>query len=480
MKKSILYILLASVFAILSVSCQDDFIPVGGNLGDGECDLSFEMSYAPLENSLTRSPGNAVDGYQSLTILAYDKNNNLVTSREYSSSELTITEQNTPAGQFAEAKYSTAKPKDSKSFVLPFGYYRIFAVANLKLTADEISTVDALRSKTVTWNSHAENNNAMFGFFTGNGDLANINNSYDFEVNAQDVAVDGSDAPLIEVGKTNLVLHAWLKRVVSKVTVSYDASGLNDGVYIYFQSLQIKDIPKTAVIGRCNSPKQVSELIADGEKIMYSTSINWEDWPYIHKGKSTFGSAHGENDNAFYLFENNQGKGTKHHTPQLGWEENNFSKYDNALGSYIEVKGYYVNRKTNSHGPITYRFMLGQDATSDFNTKRSCHYKVTLGFNKDANNPDWHIEYKQETPQIKIPDRVFISYGNNKTVNLPVKLDGFLDTDNPNVTVEIVSNAWYTDDHKYAYLGKNGAKFSDPKYGFLTFEDFDVDNNNSL
>lgn len=125
MKKSILYILLASVFAILSVSCQDDFIPVGGNLGDGECDLSFEMSYAPLENSLTRSPGNAVDGYQSLTILAYDKNNNLVTSREYSSSELTITEQNTPAGQFAEAKYSTAKPKDSKSFVLPFGYYRI-------------------------------------------------------------------------------------------------------------------------------------------------------------------------------------------------------------------------------------------------------------------------------------------------------------------------------------------------------------------
>lgn len=479
MKKSILYVLLASVFAFLPISCQDDFAPVGGDLGDGECDLSFEMSYLPLENSLTRSPGNAVDGYQSLTILAYDKNNNLVTSREYSSSELTITEQNTPAGQYAEAKYSTAKPKDNKSFVLPFGYYRIFAVANLKLTAAEIATVDNLRSKTVTWDAKVANNNAMFGFFTGNGDLANINNSYDFEVNAQGVAVDGTEAPLIAIGKENLVLHAWLKRVVSKVTVSYDASGLNQGVYIYFQSLQIKDIPNTAVIGRCNSPKQTSELISDGEKMMYSTSINWEDWPSIHKGKSTFGSGHNEMDNALYLFENNQGKGTKHHTPQLGWEQNNFTKYDNALGSYIEVKGYYVNRNTNSHGPITYRFMLGQDVTSDFNTKRSCHYKVTLGFNKDANNPDWHIEYKQETPQIKIPDRVFISYGNNKTVNLPVKLDGFLDTDNPNVTVEIVSNAWYTDDHKYAYLGKNGAKFSDPKYGFLTFEDFYVDNNNS-
>ena len=47
--------------------------------------------------------------------------------------------------------------------------------------------------------------------------------------------------------------------------------------------------------------------------------------------------------------------------------------------------------------------MLGKDVTSDFNAERSNHYKVTLKFRNNANDPDWHIVYEPEQPEITIP-----------------------------------------------------------------------------
>ena len=81
-------------------------------------------------------------------------------------------------------------------------------------------------------------------------------------------------------------------------------------------------------------------------------------------------------------------------------------------GSYIEVKGYYVNKTaTNaSQGPIVYRFMLGKDTERNCDAERSNHYKLVLKFNKDANNTDWHIEYEPENPEISVASPLYISY----------------------------------------------------------------------
>ena len=104
----------------------------------------------------------------------------------------------------------------------------------------------------------------------------------------------------------------------------------------------------------------------------------------------------------------------------------NFDKKDNKpYGTYVEVKGYYVNNSKNnpSYGNITYRFMLGQNVTDDFNATRNTHYKLTLVFNNDANDPDWHIEfgYKPNPPQIVTHD-VYISYLYNRSTDIPVKV----------------------------------------------------------
>ena len=111
-------------------------------------------------------------------------------------------------------------------------------------------------------------------------------------------------------------------------------------------------------------------MIADGETISYSSSDVFTDWPRITKGAPYYGSDHSETAEAMYFFENNQGTGEKqnYHPDDASWD-----KDKKPYGTYIEVRGYYINRNDYdaSHGEIIYRFMLGQDVTSDFNAEET-------------------------------------------------------------------------------------------------------------
>ena len=161
-----------------------------------------------------------------------------------------------------------------------------------------------------------------------------------------------------------------------------------------------------------------------------------------------------------YFFENNQGTGSKHvyHPNDATWD-----KDQKTYGTYIEVKGYYVNRTVDnsSQGPIIYRFMLGKDVTTDFNAERSNHYKVTLKFRNNANDPDWHIVYEPEQPELTIPDPLYISYVPNESVNVPVVVRGA--TKYTTVTANIIESHWYGDKgHKYDY------KFTENTNGILS------------
>lgn len=88
---------------------------------------------------------------------------------------------------------------------------------------------------------------------------------------------NSSDESLV-INSKNVKLHAWLRRAASKVTVAFDGSNLKEGVFIYIQSVQIKDIPSQCYLGKDNNvgregytldvPESGPEM-TDGETITY-------------------------------------------------------------------------------------------------------------------------------------------------------------------------------------------------------------------
>lgn len=403
--------------------------------GSGETkELRMSVSYRPLAGVITRSAGDALRHLDNLWVLAFDASGKLQQKSNVSS--LTESEKDCASSGISGVAESTFCHSEF-SMQLPLGSYRIYAAAGLDLSGFS-GTEDELKSISFAWNASDISSNAqMFGFFTDDDSI---------EV--------PSEAPLLVIGKNTSSLHAWVKRAASKLTVSYDASSLKDNIYIYLKSVQVLDIPASCLLGKPNTPSSSAELIHEGEKISYSTSDDIKNWPYISKGKPVYeyDGGHTEYSEALYFFENNQGTGEKHgyHPSDESW-----NKDRKAYGTYIEVKGYYVNRTADnaSQGPITYRFMLGKDVSTDFNAERSNHYKITLRFINDANDPDWHIEYVPEQPELSIPDPLYISYVPNESVNVPVVVRG--GDASTRVTANIIDSHWWGDKgHKYSYCFK--------------------------
>lgn len=481
-------------------------------IGEGVSDVHFDIDFRPLESvdPSTRTSGDAVKHIESVCVVVFKTDGTLF--GKYPFSSVTTSEQDTtgialtpPDGSsgFAEATYCSA----SFSLQLPLGEYRIYAVANYVPTDEQTASEDALKAVSFNWNSDVAKNNAMFGYFT-NGKQSVP--SYDSED-----AEGRFEAPVIRIDKNNLTLHAWVRRIVSKVTVGFDGSGLNENVYIYIHSVQIKDIPSSATLGMDNKPS--SGLIADGETILYrpsSSSVNTAGLR-ITKGVPTGismggtltegsqldntdnqGGVHHETANSLFLFENLQGNTA---TIKGKWQDsgNSFDEKGNIAGtpdgeidhsdgstqgtidfkdgvsngSYIEVKAYYVNKTaTNaSQGPIVYRFMLGKDTERNCDVERSNHFKVTLKFIKDANNIDWHIDYEPENPEISVPSPMYISYLHSEKLDIPVVVRG---AEVVSFYAQIVENNWYYEGHPMI----NSANDYDYN-GFLSFVEPDVNGN---
>ena len=411
-------------------SPESEEYPLPGSGGTKE--LRMSVSYRPLAGVITRSAGDALRHLDNLWVLAFDASGKLQQKSNVSS--LTESEKDCASSGISGVAESTFCHSEF-AMQLPLGAYRIYAAAGLDLSGFS-GTEDELKSISFAWNASDISSNAqMFGFFTDDDSI---------EV--------PSEAPLIVIGKNTSSLHAWVKRAASKVTVTYDASELKDNIYIYLKSVQVLDIPASCLLGKSNTPSSSAELIHEGEKISYSTSDDIKNWPYISKGKPVYeyDGGHTEYSEALYFFENNQGTGEKHgyHPSDESW-----NKDRKAYGTYIEVKGYYVNRTADnsSQGPIIYRFMLGKDVTTDFNAERSNHYKVTLKFRNNANDPDWHIVYEPEQPEITIPDPLYISSVPNESVNVRVGVRGA--SSSTPVKAEIIESHWFGDKgHKYDYL----------------------------
>lgn len=546
MKRNFLTYIFLCILLLSTASCKDDLLYGGGVIGEGESVISGTVKFKPLTpalNGSTRTAGDAIKSINSLCVLLYDEEENLVkkyplTSAignapgegEYVLSEEERTDHKTESIGGEDKNLSSAEsqtPHANFKLTVPFGHYYIYAVANmgdLSEHEDALKTKEGLKSISLTWNlENIAANNQMFGFFS-------------------DASTD-IDAPLLTISQRATPLHAWIRRAASKVTIAYDGSMLHENVYIYLKSVTIKDIPDLCYLGKKsavkkdpnNPEKNYGDLIKDGESITYVKGTSYDEhWParitkgrpyyyYYYdpadqqnKGVSVLSTeysddnadkknehiqkAHGEKNEALFFYENMQGAGKDKRqdydengeldAPGLNNKpEDEFYKDQMPYGTYIEVKAYYVSNAEGrvGSGDITYRFMLGKNVTTDYDAERNHHYKLTLKFNKYANDVDWHIEYEEPKPGIEVPNPYYISYLYNRTMDLPVKINtggGKLIS----LKAQIITNNWapngaytgddgqldyaYWYDHdvtsKEDYTGKNKGEQNKPWNGFLS------------
>ncbi|MDE6239789.1 MAG: hypothetical protein K2M54_07345 [Muribaculaceae bacterium] len=477
----------------------DDF-----EIGDGVCNLPVTVSFHDLEPALeSRSAGNAVNEIEQLWVVIYSVVNGKAVyydkvkantlpgySVENGTTEPGDAETGDNLGPTGEA---TPRAKFTLNNI-PFGRYQLYAVANLDLddydlSAEGQNNPDYLKSRTIAWETVGE---------TENPDFSKINAMFGYFTPAEDQTSKGFEAPTLILNKETVNLHSWIKRLVSKVTIKFDASDLNESVHIYIKSVQILDIPKTCLLGESNTPS-TDGLIHEGEMFTYynpgeGNNTDHEKWKIIlSRGKnSNLAGAinHSETDDALYFFENMQGNypGQEQYNKEQQTEGNdkvgeaidnpkynddgdliNDFKDKKLNGTYIEVKGYYEsqNRDKLTEGPITYRFMLGKDVTYNYDAERNYHYKLTLKFRGWANEADWHISYKEHTPTLLVPDSYYISYLYGQPLAFPARiLTGDESVKNYTVKAEIIENNWIPYDIEKNSIPSQFVGSYDDIYGF--------------
>ena len=511
---------------VVPVSCTDDFGVEDFGTGDGS--IAMTVSYYPnVTNEVqTRAAGNVLEDLRSLAVVVYTDAGKFVKLDERSLPALdTLSHEERPKMSDEDVKnkgsWTEGKQKRATFHLegLPFGRYKIYCVANLPVTPDMVklsegeqtyeSDEDKLLSYSLTWDAQTiANNDAMFGYFT----------IYD-EKNL-DMPLSRNNAETVEINKTDVKLHAWLKRAASKVTVAFDPSGLHQNVSIFIHKVTIKDIPRTCFLGKDNAPvvkfddidKRHEVLLEDGETIYYnaqgkevstdpgSGENNYQSWMELNNGQPVRGSKHEAGSQALFFFENMQGD-WEHYTdpdnpdllypqeiynkePKAGWVHEYLERpedhWDNtpwdydtkdriAAGTYIEVEGYYksTNDLNTTSGPIKYRFMLGKNTTYNYNAQRNHHYKVTLKFKGWANQPEWHIDYVEEKPDLDVVDYLYVPYNYREMTTLPIRFIGDLQT----LDVKILENDWapydFNDETKDIKLATGPGRYNDNTSGVL-------------
>ena len=159
-----------------------------------------------------------------MSVVMYREDGSLASYYYFDKDELTVTDEPRPGYDESVTKNVAFQCK------VPYGRYRIYAIANMgNLTTDDrILTEGEFKALPLEWNHEdIAANNQMSGYFS----------------ESPSTAYASGEAPLLTIGKSDISLHAWLRRAVSKVTVAFRADSLKDNIYIYIKSAQIKDIP---------------------------------------------------------------------------------------------------------------------------------------------------------------------------------------------------------------------------------------------
>lgn len=499
-----IYSFILVILSLASVGCTDDFGYWGAEDLDGEATLTLDAGYSPFsDGNLTRSEGNGkiLSEIKDLCLLVYDENGNILDESKYplvvDLTGLKIEDDSRDNKDASNGKSAETTTKTVKgiSLKLPFGTYYIVGVANLKggtystLTkGEEYKTLQTLRRMKINWNNEADQlsqNGELMGYFTDT-DLSDINTD-----------VPAYDRPFkkVSVNRPGMMLHAWLRRCASKITIDFDGSGLRENVSVYIKDAKIYDIAYDCTLGfggkmaiseseaTYNHSVKSTEETADGmyrsnqQVITYSEGEDYTNWKRITKGMPVLknnttdeGYAdagvinfHDESMDALYFYENMQdnpdGK-SKIPLPDMtdaGVRDEDVQKDGIEYGTYIEVTGYYISDAdgNSTYGHIKYRFMIGKDEDTNFEAERNYHYKLTLKPLGNGNDYDWHIDFK-EPKGFHVPNPWYVSYLYNHDAVLPFKyVPEDDDYEVVGLEAKITTNPWYPVNYEREKLEDN-------------------------
>lgn len=485
----------ALVSALLLSACVDDDLGnIPGVYPEGETTVSLEAAFSPFAASSLESraipPGNAMSDISDLVVLAYDKNGNLI--RDISPVRIDFTQADVKDEDRTDNDASNGNKAEDvtkclrKTLTLPYGEYYLIAVANLgedytgdpgnmtpgvkdtwyELTNPEgryygkYETLSELREMEVEWiPTNYKRNREMLGYFTNNTDRTH-----------PDVPSATKGFQTVKINSQGISLRAWLRRCASKVTIDFDGSGLRENVHVYIKDARIYDIPKYCTLGfgrdgdtdYNNHPGKGDELLASVHSIDYGTGSDFHAWPEITKGRPYIYQSydkesplynvrkefHGAANDALYFYENMQGDAPKGKLPVAdlvngGVENADLVKDGVPYGTYIEVTAHYYSMSDGNiaEGDIKYRFMLGKDVEKSCDAERNFHYKLTLKLRGNANDYDWHIDFKDDG--FIIPNPWYVSYLYNHNATMPFKYTPPAGYKVVRLKAEITENPWY-------------------------------------
>lgn len=450
MKTGIIRSLLAGMALLGAFACVDDFDTDPAFAGEGTGQVRMGVTFKALSNRAlgsTRSEsGDLIGAIDDLFVVWYDRQGDLSGSAYIPREAMTVTDADRPQSTTEESTQHA-----EFSCKIPYGTYRIYAAANMgDLSADaalaeQLEKESSFRAIVLEWDDRTGNNAQMSGYFT-----------------PDDTGGTRGEAPLLTINAPQQSLHAWIRRAVSKVTVSFDTTNLNENVYIHIRSAHIHNIPRTCTLLDSNDQTRIADPATDvwfaSDTIYYGAGEDFNLWPRLTKGGNPLGGTeaskqalHANDAQSLFFFENMQGEG------KLKWQDTSGKNESvtfpdgndpddegyrdgKPCGTYIEVEGYYISNTAENpgKGEIRYRFMLGKDTERDYNAERNYHYKLVMRFQGNANDVDWHIDYNEEEG-IYAPNPYYISYLYDHEMMLPLKIKGI---PTGKLTAEIIENNW--------------------------------------
>ncbi|MCM1163407.1 MAG: hypothetical protein NC339_04080 [Muribaculaceae bacterium] len=483
-----------AAFACLP-GCTDDLLDYGRIDAEGMTEVTLDVDFMPMAGSELKSratdavKGNTMTDIEDMCVVVFNTDGSLYEIIEvndpslYTETEVERSNGDAAGGHLA-GELITKRRKLNIRLEAGKSFY-IYAVANLKggktktylenLDAEDGGlTRDKFKAIRCTWDATANQysvNSEMAGYFTdGHRQGSEITTT-----------TYGEEKP-INV-RTSMTLHCWLRRLASKVTVTFDATDLDASTTIYIKEIRIHDLPYDCALLEKNTPVVTRDgqnmtdksggMLNDSRNtqvIQFSESTSPTQWPRLTSGRVNLDDyqnaheyGHADDHYSLFLYENMQGEGEsklqdegtndgkggvtnstpdgKIDSPDSTIPGNDHYKDNKPAGTYVEVKAYYVSEAAGNEGrgDIIYRFMLGKDVLNNYDVERNYHYKLTLTFRGWANDYDWHIEYRQKTNEITIPNPYYISYGYSESLEMPISVMGEVEW----VKARILRNDWW-------------------------------------
>lgn len=410
-KQSIIFPIILALWTVAATltGCTDDFLDKSVEIPNAEVELKGEVIFKPLIPMAVQTRAEAPEGMKytgikSLYVFFFNAEGALV--EEYSG-DVDFTP--APSGGSTHEHVTFTKKVQA-------GKYYVYAIANIsnkqKDALKQVRSIKSLRNFKLTWDNNIENDLEMFGVFKPNNtEAASIPDNEDFE---QD--------ELLTITPKQYRIHSWVRRAVSKVTVDFDGTNLKEGVTVYIKNATLKDVASGAFLGTSSAVRSNDfACVSSNYSITYGEGEDHHRWPTVTKTEAfspsdiweeqSVTSFHNDNAKALPCYENKQGT---HEDKSKLQDKNEDGIIDSEIkdgvdnGTYLEVEGYYVANRSEykSEGKIIYRFMLGNNATNNFDLVRNHHYKITMNFKDYGNDVDWHIEYAEKYLDVTYPEDV--------------------------------------------------------------------------